>query len=80
MKFIKKENGLYQSECGRILIRRVLSQQTYRADETTWALSIYGLYLKDFDTKSECIKYVNRKIDKIIDDGLSVYKRKDLEN
>lgn len=36
------EGGLYKSRDGRVVITKVVSKQTRRADETCWQISIDG--------------------------------------
>lgn len=41
-RFQRIKAGEYKSDDGRILINRVVSRQTYRADEILWSITVDG--------------------------------------
>jgi len=57
--------GQYCSLDGRILITRVISRQTYRPNETLWAISIDGKELpRAEDTLSDAKEEVQRLLER----------------
>lgn len=63
IRFQRIKAGEYKSDDGRILISRVVSRQTYRANEIVWVLTIDGKErTRCYDTLKEAIEIVQEKI------------------
>jgi hypothetical protein len=55
--------GLYQSRDGRVVIRREVSQQTRRADEVCWSVTIDGRTLpRAEETKRDAVRAAERRL------------------
>lgn len=63
IKLKRIEPGLYRSADGQVTVRRVVSRQTYRADEVLWMASIDGTnFMREYDTKNEAVRAVSAKL------------------
>lgn len=61
MKLKRQEPGLYRSRNSRVRIRRIISQQTYRADEVCWEISIDGKSQPlCADTKTQAVNWADK--------------------
>lgn len=61
--YLREKPGLYISTDGRVVIKRVKSQQTYRADEIGWEAYIDGVLIGIMeDTLKECKERVEKWI------------------
>ncbi len=56
MKLKKIKAGHYKSADERVEIRKVISRQTYRADEILWELKVDGKFIRDEETKAEAVR------------------------
>ena len=63
MKLKRVTAGEYISRDGRVVIRREVSRQTYRADEICWSLAIDGkMQVIHYDTKRDAAQEAQRYI------------------
>ncbi len=63
MKLKRAAPGHYRSVDGRVEIKRVISQQTYRATEILWEAIIDGHSLPmGYDTKKEAVKHAEKRL------------------
>lgn len=65
MKLKRIEPGYYQSADGRVEIRRIVSQQTNRTDETCWTVAIDGVELaRAENTMRDAVELAERRLQK----------------
>lgn len=58
---LRSQAGEYVTKDGRLIVRKVLSQQTRRAVEVVWQIVLDGKALaRCFDTKRDALEYAER--------------------
>lgn len=61
IRFQRIKAGEYKSDDGRILISRVVSRQTYRANEIVWSITVDGkTKVMHYDTLKEAKEAIIR--------------------
>lgn len=66
MQLKRIESGFYESTDGRVVIRRVISRQTYHPDEVCWCIEIDGKALSMAEeTKRDAVKSAEQALKKV---------------